>query len=95
MTATTSPDKRYKSDFIKRSGLTVRSGKGVYIREDYHANINRIISIIHARMTRIINTIGRNSLSITDYLDNVLEQHFKDYESDINNSFRENFKSII
>ena len=84
MTATTSPDKRYKSDFIKRSGLTVRSGKGVYIREDYHANINRIISII-----------GDNQLTITDYLDNVLSHHFQNFEQVIVDVFNQKHKPII
>lgn len=74
----------YDTAFLKPSTLQAKGGKTVYIRPEHHA-----------RMTRIINTIGQNNLSITDYLDNVLGQHFKDYESDINNSFRENFKSII
>lgn len=74
----------YDTAFLKSSTMQAKGGKTVYIRPEHHA-----------RMMRIINTIGKNNLSITDYLDNVLNQHFIDYESDINNSFRENFKSII
>ena len=74
----------YDTAFLKSSTMQAKGGKTVYVRPEHHA-----------RMMRVINTIGKNNLSITDYLDNVLDQHFKDYESDINNSFRENFKSII
>ncbi len=74
----------YDTTFLKSTTMQAKGGKTVYVRPEHHA-----------RMTRIINTIGNNNLSITDYLDNVLNQHFKDYEIDINNSFRENFKSII
>ncbi|HBK40900.1 MAG TPA: hypothetical protein DDZ57_04945 [Porphyromonadaceae bacterium] len=74
----------YDTAFLKSSTMQAKGGKTVYIRPEHHA-----------RMMRIINTIGKNNLSITDYLDNVLDQHFKDYESDINSSFRENFKTII
>ena len=59
----------YESCFIKKADLTVRSGKGVYIRADYHNSINRIISVI-----------GNNEISITDYLDNILTHHFEMFE---------------
>lgn len=74
----------YEAQFIKRSDLTVRSGKGVYIRADYHNNINRIISII-----------GNNGISITDYLDNVLAHHFESFEQEITEVFNQNYKPII
>lgn len=75
---------KYLQSFIKPADLTVRSGKGVYIRTDFHSNINRIISII-----------GNNKISITDYLDNVLSRHFKEFENEINKSFIENYSPII
>lgn len=74
----------YETQFIKRSELTVRSGKGVYIRADYHNNINRIISII-----------GDSGISITDYLDNVLAYHFECFEQDITEIFNQKYKPII
>ncbi|WP_286845131.1 DUF3408 domain-containing protein [Proteiniphilum sp. UBA5346] len=74
----------YEGQFIKRSDLTVRSGKGVYIRADYHNNINRIISII-----------GNNGISITDYLDNVLAYHFESFEQEITEIFNQRYKPII
>lgn len=51
----------YETTFLTSSTVKAKDGKTVYVRHEHHA-----------RMTRIINTIGRNSLSITDYLDNVL-----------------------
>lgn len=74
----------YETQFIKRSDLTVRSGKGVYIRADYHNNINRIISII-----------GNNGISITDYLDNVLAHHFETFEQEITEIFNQRYTPII
>ena len=74
----------YEAQFIKRADLTVRSGKGVYIRADYHNNINRIISII-----------GNNGISITDYLDNVLAHHFECFEQEITEVFNQRYKPII
>lgn len=73
----------YEGMFIKKADLTVRSGKGVYIRSDYHGSINRIISVV-----------GNNEISITDYLDNILAHHFECFEQDINDVFERNYKPI-
>lgn len=74
----------YDTTFLKSSSMQAKGGKTVYIRPEHHI-----------RMTRIINTIGQSKLSITDYLDNVLDNHFNLYKDDINHSFTENIKSII
>lgn len=74
----------YESQFIKKTDLTVRSGKGVYIRSDYHNSINRIISVI-----------GNNEISITDYLDNILTYHFEYFEQEITELFDKKYKPII
>ncbi|OPZ30390.1 MAG: hypothetical protein BWZ00_00968 [Bacteroidetes bacterium ADurb.BinA174] len=74
----------YESRFIKKADLTVRSGKGVYIRSDYHNSINRIISVI-----------GNNEISITDYLDNILTHHFEMFEQEITDVFDRNYKPLI
>ncbi|HBK41084.1 MAG TPA: hypothetical protein DDZ57_05875 [Porphyromonadaceae bacterium] len=74
----------YESRFIKKADLTVRSGKGVYIRADYHNSINRIISVI-----------GNNEISITDYLDNILTHHFEMFEQEITDVFDRNYKPLI
>ncbi len=74
----------YESQFIKKADLTVRSGKGVYIRNDYHNAINRIISVI-----------GNNEISITDYLDNILTHHFEYFEQEITEVFDSKYRPII
>lgn len=74
----------YESQFIKKAELTVRSGKGVYIRNDYHNTINRIISVI-----------GNNEISITDYLDNILTHHFEFFEQEITEVFDSKYRPII
>lgn len=74
----------YESHFIKKTDLTVRSGKGVYIRADYHNSINRIISVV-----------GNNEISITDYLDNIITHHFECFEQEITEVFDKKYKPFI
>lgn len=74
----------YKEEFIKKAYLSARSGKAVYIRDDFHNSINRIISIV-----------ANNEISITDYLDNILSHHFELFEQEITDLFDKNYKPII
>lgn len=76
--------KQYLKSFIKPTDLTVREGKGVYIRSDYHNNINRIISII-----------ADSKMTITDYLDNIITHHFELFEQEITDVFDRKYKPII
>ena len=62
----------YSKTFIKQSGTLARNGKSVYIQPE-----------IHERITRIVQTIGNNKMSLTDYLHNVLEHHFEVFEQSI------------
>ena len=58
--------------FIRNAPSNTRSGKTVYIRKEFHE-----------RITRIVQVIGQNELSLYSYLDNVLEHHFATYQEDI------------
>ena len=62
----------YESLFIRNALSNTRSGKTVYIRREFHE-----------RITRIVQVIGHNALSLYSYLDNVLEHHFATYQEDI------------
>lgn len=67
----------YETLFIKAAATTTRSGKAVYIRKEFHD-----------RITRIIQNIGYNELSLFSYIDNVLEHHFNIYQEDISELYR-------
>lgn len=71
--------KRKKNDyraFLKKSGIKARDGKQVYISQ---AN--------HRRVTAVVNSLGNNDLTIADYLENVLNEHFQSYRDEINRMF--------
>lgn len=67
----------YESLFMKPAGIATRSGKGVYIRPEYH---KRIMQITH--------TIGEGQITLFDYIDNVLEHHFNTFQDDISELYR-------
>ena len=52
----------YETLFIRNAPSNTRSGKTVYIRREFHE-----------RITRIVQVIGKNEVSLYSYLDNVLE----------------------
>ncbi len=73
--------------FLKPSRLSVK-GKAIYVRSDFHLEIERIISLFGGE---------EKSLTITSYLNNILENHFELYGNEIrkrkrivlNNSLKE------
>lgn len=73
----------YLGRFIKASGFSPRSGKTVYIRKEYHG-----------RIKRIINLIGRDRLTLSDYIDNVLARHFEEHGDEIKGLYRENYPKL-
>lgn len=68
--------KRRKKDcrkFLKKSGFKAREGKQVYISLANHKVI-----------TEIVYLLGDGKVGIADYLDNVLNEHFRTYRAEIN-----------
>lgn len=74
----------YESLFIRNAPTNTRSGKTVYIRKEFHE-----------RITRIVQVIGRNELSLFSYLDNVLEHHFATYQEDISELYKQRNNDIF
>jgi len=70
--------------FLQKSHLVARNGKSIYIRPEFHE-----------RLFRIIRVIGENNMSVSNYLDNILQHHFTEYETEIKKLFKDNFKPII
>lgn len=74
----------YESIFFKKTDTNARDGKTVYIRPDFHE-----------KLTRIIQVIGGDKISIYAYLDNMLDYHFKEFGEQITKSFNDKYKPIL
>ena len=74
----------YLSVFIRQTDSKARFGKHVPIRQEYHE-----------RILKIVRVIGNDEISIFDYIDNVLSQHFEDFQEDIVKLYNEKNKDIF
>ena len=74
----------YESIFFKRPGTNARDGKTVYIRPDFHEKLSRIVQVI-----------GEDKITIYAYLDNLLEYHFQEFGEQITTSFNDKYKPIL
>ena len=77
-------DVDYEQLFFKRAETNARNGKSVYIRPDFHE-----------RLSRIVQVIGEDKITIYAYLDNVLEYHFQEFGDDIIKTFNAKYKPIL
>ena len=69
--------REYQSVFIKNADSPpARFGKSTYIRKAHHERISHIVHII-----------GGSEITLYDYIDNVLTQHFEQYHEEIIHSF--------
>lgn len=73
----------YESIFLIKSDTNARDGKTVYIRPAFHE-----------KLTRIIQVIGEDKISIYAYLDNLLAHHFDEFGEQITKSYNEKYKPI-
>ncbi|PZP49401.1 MAG: conjugal transfer protein TraB [Pseudopedobacter saltans] len=73
----------YESTFLKKSDTNARDGKTVYIRPAFHE-----------KLTRIIQVIGGDKITIYAYLDNLLDHHFQEFSEQITNSYNNKYKPI-
>jgi len=64
--------------FIKESNTVARTGKTVYVRKEFHD-----------RITKIIQVIGDNEVSLFSYIDNVLAHHFEHFQADISQAYKD------
>ncbi|WP_140487058.1 DUF3408 domain-containing protein [Flavobacterium sp. GSA192] len=79
---TSEPD--YESIFFKRPDTNARDGKTVYIRPDFHEKLSRIVQVI-----------GEDKITIYAYLDNLLNYHFQEFGEQITKSFNDKYKPIL
>ena len=74
----------YESLFFKRTDTNARDGKTVYIRPDFHEKLSRIVQVI-----------GEDKITIYAYLDNLLSYHFQEFGEQITKSFNDKYKPIL
>ncbi|KAF5030745.1 hypothetical protein DSECCO2_634990 [anaerobic digester metagenome] len=74
----------YGERFLNSHTMTRRGDKSIYIRQEYHE-----------RLSRIVQVIGEDKIPLYAYLDNILEHHFEQFEKAITDDFNEKFKPIF
>lgn len=74
----------YGDRFLNSHTMTRRGDKSIYIRQEYHE-----------RLSRIVQVIGEDKIPLYAYLDNILEHHFEQFEKAITDDFNEKFKPIF
>lgn len=74
----------YEELFLVNRFPTGRSGKVVYIRPEYHE-----------RLLRIVQLTREDKVTLYSYIDNILENHFREFGDDITDYFNKKFKPIL
>lgn len=74
----------YEEVFLVNRFPAGRSGKVVYIRSEYHE-----------RLLRIVQLTREEKITLYSYIDNILENHFREYGQDITEYFNKKFKPIL
>lgn len=74
----------YETLFIRKVSITVRRGKMVYIRPEFHDTIQRITQVI-----------GDNTLTLSGFIDNVLAHHFDTYADEISRLYDRKYKGVF
>lgn len=77
-------DASYGEHFLRTHSMTKRGDKSIYIRQEYHE-----------RLSRIVQVIGKDEIPLYAYLDNILDHHFEMFEKAITDDFNEKFKPIF
>lgn len=74
----------YDELFLRDANVVARLGKSVFIRQEFH---DRII--------KIVQVVTKNEISIFSYIDNVLEHHFENYQDEITELYADNYEEIF
>ena len=75
---------RYKSAFLRPTGVVARCGKSVYISPDFHKKLSRIVFLL-----------GEGEITLTDYLHSVLKHHFEEFGDEIKIIYADKQKPIL
>lgn len=82
---TTKSIENYVDTFLKEVSTKAKDGKTIYIRPEFHK-----------KLSRIVQAIEENKVSVYTYFNNnLLEHHFNEFEQEITTSFNEKNKPIF
>lgn len=76
-------EEEYMECYLHAPKMPICSGKTAYIRKSFHERIQRIVQVI-----------GKNGISLSVYVDHVLEQHFREKEEVIRRLYKKNYKDV-
>jgi len=79
-----SSDISYMEQFLTHHTMIKRGDKSIYIRPEYHERLSRIIQII-----------ADDQISLYAYLDNILAYHFEMFEKEITDDFNNKYRPIF
>lgn len=72
------PSEDYKAEILKKSGIVTNKGGKAYLRPEFHQ-----------RMEELVCLFAEEGMTVEDYLDNVLAQHFAQFGDAIDASFEQ------
>ena len=73
---------QYVDKFMVDADFTVRPRKQIYIREE-----------THERIMKLVNVVGKGQVSMSSYIDNIINEHFEAYAAEIKVAFEEGIKA--
>lgn len=73
---------QYVGKFMANAGFTARLGRQVSIREE-----------THERIMKLVNVVGKGQVSMSSYIDNIINEHFNVYDAEIKTAFEEGIKT--
>ncbi|MGN8035873.1 DUF3408 domain-containing protein [Chitinophaga sp. 22321] len=74
----------YGTQFLKKTSLTRRGDKSIYLRPEYHE-----------RLSRLVHIIGEDKIPMYAYLDNILKHHFAIFEEEIIKDYNRHIKLLF
>lgn len=69
----------YKAEILKKSSIVTNPNMRAYVRSEYHR-----------RMEEIIGLFAEKGMTVEDYLDNVLTEHFAQLHNETEASLKQN-----
>ena len=73
---------QYVDKFMVDADFTVRPRKQIYIREE-----------THERIMKLVNVVGKGQVSMSSYIDNIINEHFNVYDAEIKTAFEKSIKA--
>ena len=73
---------QYVDKFMVDADFTVRPRKQIYIRDE-----------THERIMKLVNIVGNGQVSMSSYIDNIINNHFNVHNAEIKAAFEESIKA--